>query len=273
MTTTDQSPVPSYTDLLRLDGKVFVVAGAGQGMGRQTSHALAQVGAKVVCVDMRDDLAKEIADEVDGIPWVGDVTDRADVERLLTDTLQQAGRLDGLVDIIGMATFLPFMQITDDLWDLDFRLCLKHAYLLAQVLGGHMMDNDGGSLVFTVSVSGLTSAPQHAAYGAAKAGLANLIISLAHEFGPHGVRVNGVSPGGTLTPRMIAGLSEHQKEISAQVSPLGRMGHTTDIAGAALFLSSPLASYITGHVLPVDGAVSSIYPYKPERTGQITGKP
>src|SRR6266550_6554268 len=100
MTSTDDSPVPQYLEQLRLDGRGFVVVGAGQGIGRQTCHALAQAGAKVFCVDNVEALAKEVADEVGGLAWSGDARDRGDVERSVDEAARAMGSIDGLVDIV-----------------------------------------------------------------------------------------------------------------------------------------------------------------------------
>ena len=103
MTSSDDSAVPSYVDLLRLDGRGFIVVGAGQGIGRQTSHALAQAGAKVFCIDSVAELADEVAAEVGGVAHVADARDRSSVERAVSAASSSLGRIDGLVDIVGMA--------------------------------------------------------------------------------------------------------------------------------------------------------------------------
>ena len=265
MTTADDSPVPDYLGRLRLDGRRYVVVGAGQGMGRQTCHALAQAGAaKIVCVDIDDERAKEIADEIGvGVPWVGDVTKRADAARLGADAMSALGRIDGFVDIVGMAKWASVLEIDDETWDWEFDMCLRHAYLLSQELGRQMVASGGGTMVFIASVSGLSAAPNHAAYGAAKAGLMAWVQSLAVELGPHAIRANAVAPGTILTPRMDAIFNEEQRKANASVSPLNRIGQTSDIAGAVLFLTSDLSSFISGRTVVVDGAVDAKFPYTP----------
>ncbi len=261
MTSSDNSPVPHYPDLLRLDGKGFVVVGAGQGMGRQTSHALVQCGARVVCVDIDADRAADIAEEVGGTPWSGDATARADVERLLDDSVSALGQVYGLVDIIGMAEWGFIVDMDDGVWDRQMAINLRHAYLLGQVFGRHMVASGEGSMVFIASASGMDGAPNHAAYGAAKAGLMAWVKSMAVEMGPHGVRANAVAPGAIATPRIMDMLSDAQRAHSSGNAPIGRMGLPADIAGAALFLSSPLAGYVSGRTLLVDGGVGAKFPY------------
>ena len=186
----DRSPVPDYQGLLRLGGRGFVVLGAGQGIGRQAAHALAGAGARVACVDLEADRAVAVAAEIDGVALTGDMTDRDQAERVLTDAAERLGGLYGVVDIIGMAQFSALLDVSDDEWAWHFDIVLRHAYLAVQ-LGGRLLA-DGGVMVFVASVSGLTSAPRHAAYGAAKAGLMSLVRTAAVELGPAGVRVNAV---------------------------------------------------------------------------------
>jgi NAD(P)-dependent dehydrogenase (short-subunit alcohol dehydrogenase family) len=262
VTTTDNTAVPDYQKLLRLDGKNYIVLGAGQGMGRQTSHALAQVGAKVFCVDLDKKLAEEIAAEVKGISYSADCTKREDMEKLVAQAEKQLGRIDGFVDIIGIAYWASILDTDDQKWDQQFDMVLRHAYLASQIAGRRMKETGGGTMVFIASVSGLSGAPMHAAYGAAKAGLMAWVQSLAVELGPFGIRANAVAPGATLTPRAKAFMIEQGKlEIQRANVPLGRMNEPSDIAGAALFLSMPISRQITGRTIVVDGGVDAKFPY------------
>ncbi len=261
MTSTDDTPIPSYGGMVRLDGHGFVVVGAGQGIGRHTAHALAQAGAKVFCIDNQENLAKEIADEVRGVPWVADARDRDDVERAVAEAQRALGRVHGLVDIVGMARWGDLLSTTDEDWDWTFGMVLRHAFLFSQEAGKLMTDAGGGTMVFVASVSGLTSAPRHAAYGAAKAGLMSWVRTLAVELGPKGVRANAVAPGVVWTPRISQLLDEEGRKAQEQNVPLRRVALPSDIASAILFLSSDLSSYVNGHTLVVDGGVSAKFPY------------
>jgi NAD(P)-dependent dehydrogenase (short-subunit alcohol dehydrogenase family) len=262
MTRTDDSEVPDYPGKLRLDGRHFVLIGAGQGIGRQAAHALSQSGAAVFCVDKDPDLADDIAEEVGGTAWSGDATQRADAERLYADAAGAAdGRIDGVVDIVGMAQYATLVDLTDELWDWHFDIVLRHAWLAMQLAGKAMAETGGGAMVFVASVSGTTAAPLHAAYGAAKAGLIGLVKSGAVELGPSGIRVNAVAPGVVWTPRVSGYLGEEGRARNARNAPLGRVALPADIAAALLFLVSDLSAYVTGQTLLVDGGVSAKFPY------------
>ncbi|HYZ92210.1 MAG TPA: SDR family oxidoreductase, partial [Actinomycetota bacterium] len=259
MTSTDSTPVPDYQNMLRLDGRRFVVVGAGQGIGRQASHALASSGAKLVCVDNRDDLAKEIADEVGGVPRVADATKRDDANETIDFAVSELGGLDGIVDIVGMARYVDAVETSDEDWNWTFDIVLKHAFVFSQAAAKAM--KDGGSMVFVASVSGISSAPRHAAYGSAKAALMSWVRSLAVELGPQKIRVNAVAPGVVWTPRISQFLGEKGRKLQSDNAPLGRVAEPADIASGILFLSSDLASYVTGQTLVVDGGVGVKFPY------------
>ena len=261
MTTTDDTLVPDYPGWLRLDGRRFVVLGAGQGIGRQSAHALASVGARVACVDVEASRSHEVADEVGGVAVVGDATRRPDAVRLFDDATAALDGLDGVVDIIGMARYASVLEVEDRDWDWQFDIVLRHVYLAVQLAGRRLAAHSGGVLAFVASVSGLTSAPNHAPYGAAKAGLMALVRSAAVELGPSGVRVNAVAPGVVWTPRVSALLGKEGEERNVANTPLRRVAQPADIAAALLFLCSDLASYVTGQTLVVDGGVGAKFPY------------
>lgn len=261
MTTPDDTEVPSYPDLLRLDGRGFVVVGAGQGIGRQTCHALGQAGATVFCIDNQENLAKEIADEVGGTPWVADARDRGEVSKAVAEARHALGRIHGLVDIVGMAKYGDILEVSDEDWDWTFGMNLRHAFLFSQEAGKAMAGDGGGVMTFVASASGLTSAPRHAPYGAAKAGLMNWVRTLAVELGPKNIRANALAPGGVLTPRVSQLVPEDAKKAAAQNVPLRRWAMPVDIASAILFLSSDLASFVNGVTLIVDGGVEAKFGY------------
>lgn len=263
MSRTDNSAVPDYAGLLRLDGRRFVVVGAGQGIGRQTTHALAGMGARVVCVDIDPDLAADVAAEVGGTPWTADARDRGEVERMVAGATAALGGIDGVVDIVGRSRYVGLLDpaADDEDWAYHHDEVLRHAWLVIQHAGRAMRDATGGVMVFVASVSGLTGAPMHAAYGAAKAGLMSLVRSAAVELGPLGIRVNAVAPGVVWTPRVSGYLGEEGRRRNSENAPLRRVAQPADIAGCLLFLASDLSAYVQGQTLVCDGGVSAKFPY------------
>lgn len=263
MVAADNSPVPNYLDLLRVDGRNFVVLGAGQGMGRQTCHALTQAGAnRIICVDIDDARASDIALEIGiGISWVGDVTKRDEAIRLGNFAQEQLGTIHGFVDIVGMARYSTLLELDDALWDWHFAMNLRHAWLAIQHATPLLEANGGGSMTFVASASGITSAPRHGAYGAAKAGLMSLVRTASVELGPKGIRVNAIAPGVVWTPRIGALLGEEGRARNAANAPLRRVAMPSNIASALLFLASDMAAYVSGQFLSVDGAVGAKFPF------------
>ena len=250
----ERSPVGNYANPASLEGRGFVVLGAGQGIGRQTCHALARAGARVFCVDRDPELAGAIAREVEGVACVADITARADVERVFAEAVGRFGdKLRGLVDIDGMADIRKLPDTDDASWNRNFDLNVRHAYLAIQI-GARAMAK-GGSMVFVSSISGTHSIENEVSYGAAKAALNHLVRCAAHELGPQNIRVNAVTPGFVRTPRLLAALNEDFWTGIKTYIPLRRAAEPSDIAKAILFLASDMSNYVTGAVIPIDGGL------------------
>jgi len=250
--------VPDYLSLLGLHGRGFVVLGAGQGIGEQVSHALAQAGASVLCVDRDDALSTRIAQAVGGLPCEADVTSRADMQRVFETARREFGRVHGVVDIIGVAGIKPLSAVDDDGWAQQFDIVLRHAFLAIQI-GGEMMAADGGGcMAFVGSMSGNRAVPNQSAYATSKAALHHLVRCAGVEYARRGVRVNAVAPGYVRTPRLNERLNEDAWHAIGQVIPIGRPATPAEIAGPLLFLVSDLSTHITGEVVAVDGGAGAV---------------
>jgi NAD(P)-dependent dehydrogenase (short-subunit alcohol dehydrogenase family) len=254
--TADSTPVPHYASMFSLEGRGFVVLGAGNGIGRQTAHALTQAGARVACVDREPSLAEHVAAEVHGTALTGDIIKRGDVERIFAEADKAIGPVTGLVDIVGMPHLGPLATLDDTRWASQFDLVLNHAFLAMQIGGGAIANAGGGSMVFVASIAGLVSLPGQSAYGAAKAALIHLVASMGKELGPSHVRVNAVAPGFVRTPRLNSMFSEDQWRQIGSLIPVGGPALPQEIAAPILFLSSDLASHVTGQTLAVDGGIA-----------------
>ena len=263
-----QTTVPDYLSLLRLDGRGFVLLGAGQGIGEQAAHALAQAGAKLLCVDRDELLARNIAEAVRGVPCAADVTSRADMQRVFDTARREFGRVQGVVDIIGVAGIKPLAAVDDASWAQQFDIVLRHAYLAIQI-GGEMMAADGGgSFAFVGSMSGNRAVPNQTAYAVSKAALHHLVRCAGAEYAPRKVRVNAVAPGYVRTPRLNQRLDEEAWSAISKVIPIGRPATPAEIAGPLLFLSSDLSAHITGEVMAVDGGAAVMAAFPDVKFGQ-----
>jgi NAD(P)-dependent dehydrogenase (short-subunit alcohol dehydrogenase family) len=254
----DETPVPDYPGLLRLDGRNFIVLGAGYGMGRQTAYALSQAGARVFCVDIEGERAKRVADEVGGIAWAADATDGEEAQALVAEARSAMGRIHGVVDVIGIARWGRIIGTSDEDWDWSHRMVARHGFNILRAAAPPMADDGGGCFTFVASISGISSAPNHGAYGAAKAALLSLVRTAAVELKEAKIRVNAVSPGSVATARIAL-------RNNTTLDGLTARGYAamSEIASALLFLSSDLASHVTGATLMVDGGAAVKYPFSP----------
>ena len=251
-------------DRFGLDGKAALVVGGGYGIGRETALLLAEAGARVAVADVDRERAASVADEVDGVAIVGDVTDPDGAWRVVDEAYEQLGGLERVANIVGLATFVEdVFAIDTEVWEHDLRMNLAHHLDVSRAAARHMIDDGtGGALALVASVSGIYGAARHAAYGAAKAGVMSLARAMASEWGPHGIRVNCVAPDVILTPRLVAGMDmpPDGPPIGAEVV-LGRWGRPEDIAGPLVFLLSELSSFMTGRTLVVDGGSMIHFPH------------
>ncbi|RYY41274.1 MAG: SDR family oxidoreductase [Sphingomonadales bacterium] len=250
------------TGLFGLAGKRFLVLGGGQGMGEATVRLLTALGAHVAIADRELERAERVAGAVQGVtamPIEVDVLDDAALVAAVGRVERELGPLDGMATVIGMAAWSSLLELEGDTWDLDHRRNLRYFFVAAQAVARSMVARGaGGSIVCTASVDGPRSAPFHASYGAAKAGLSNLVKTMTVEWAQRGIRANVVAPGAIITPR-IGHMGEREAEAFQRV-PMLRRGTVDEIASAIVFLLSDMARYITGQTLAVDGGFLAQYP-------------
>ncbi|MCP3732118.1 SDR family oxidoreductase [Sphingomonas sp. MG17] len=245
--------IPDFRSMLDLHGRRFVVLGAGEGIGIQVSHALAQCGARLLCVDIDGDRAKRIAEEIGGTAFVADVTDPVQVEAAFTEAARRLGGVDGLVDVIGMARIKPIVDMSPQ--DISWQLDIVYRHALYAIAAGAKAMVDGGTMAFVSSLAGERYVENQVLYGSAKAALNQLVRGAAAELGARGIRINAVAPGFIRTPRMLDLLGDGGWQALDGASPSGRSADPSEIASALLFLSSGLASHVTGVILPADGGM------------------
>lgn len=246
--------------LLGVEGKSFMVIGGGQGMGESTARYLAMAGANVAIVDLVAERAENVAQSVQhlgrrGVAIVGNVLDDSQVDRIVAEAEEKLGALDGMVAIVGAAAFESIIEMKPETWDFEFVRNLRYVFTTGRAVAANMIQRGvPGAIVCIASVDGLQGSPMHAAYGAAKAGLINLVQSMAAEWAEHSIRVNAIAPGHIVTPRLYD-TPARVEWYRTSVIPAKQRGTTDDIGKAALFLLSDLASYVTGVTLPVDGGL------------------
>jgi 3-oxoacyl-[acyl-carrier protein] reductase len=249
--------------MTRLLDRVAIVTGGGSGIGRAIAIAYAKEGADVVIVDVNLDGAEETAAAVSargrrGLVIRADVSDRSEVEAMVRFGLDELRRVDILVNVAGVMRPGHLLETTSDEWDQVLRVNLRSQFLCLQSVGRAMAAQGSGSIINVTSVLGSNARPGRGAYSASKAGVIMLTKTGAQELGPDGVRVNAIAPGSIQTPMTLSVSTppEDQKRKAAAI-PLRRRGEPRDLVGPALFLASDESSYVTGHVLTVDGGMTA----------------
>ena len=250
-----------------LQGKVAIVTGGANGIGRAIIGALVENGAHAVIVDVEEEAAARAAQEIaeaggSCISVPGDVTDAPAMEAMARNVYQRYGRIDILVNNAGINTKggrVPIHEYDTETWRRILDVDLTGLYLTSKAVIPAILDSGGGRIVNITSIAGLVPLRLQSAFVAAKAGVANLTRSMALELGPRGILVNAVAPGSTLTRGTQAlfygsdgAYSERAASLLAHI-PLGRPGTVDEIAAVVLFLVAPEASYVNGTVIPVDG--------------------
>ena len=249
---------------VELDGKVALVTGSAQGIGQAIADTLARNGARVVYSDLDADRAAAASHAGGGcLGFALDVGQPDSVVAGVARVLQEFGRVDILINNAGIGVPAAERKTIDEYsleaWDALLRIDLTGLFLMSREASRAMKTQKSGRIINIASVLGMVPARLQSAYIAAKAGVVNLTKSMALELAPHGVLVNAVAPGSTQTQgwqTWIRDAGSEAQDLHAKLMshiPLGRPGTTQEIADAVLFLAAPESSYITGHLLTVDG--------------------
>ncbi len=244
---------------LELTGRVAVVIGGTSGIGRAIAHGLAEAGADVVPTSRRREQVEAAAGEIEergrrSLRVASDVGDRDSLQKVLDLCLETFGKVDILVNSAGRTKRAPTLDFTEEDWDAILETNLTGTLRACQVFGRHMLERGYGRIINIASLSSFVALFEVAAYSASKAAVASLTKSLAVEWASQGVCVNAIAPGvfRTALNQKLLDETERGREFLLR-TPMRRFGRVEELAGAAVFLASDAASFITGEVLVVDG--------------------
>jgi len=256
-------PQPSQDTLFSVKDQVVMVSGASRGIGRAIAEGFATRGARVVITGRLAETIAQTAREI--CPAGGDVRakvcDVADVQaigRVVGEVINEFGRIDTLVNCAGVNKRMKVENYSEEVYDFITNINIRGAFFMAQAVGRQMIRARGGSQINIDSLNSHRPLNRVAPYAMSKAAMSHMTRSMAMEWGPHGVRVNAIAPGFTMTElgRPLWEDNEEMNQWRQQNTPLRRMGQPKDMVGAAIFLASKASSYITGQILYVDGGTS-----------------
>ncbi len=248
----------------RLDERVALVTGGGNGIGRAFAHALGEAGASVAVVDLKAEAAESVAHElsekgIDTMAVTADVSRQGDIERMVDTVINRWGRLTIGVNNAGVAGWFDAETMPEEEWDNIMDLNLKGVFLCCQSEALAMLKTGYGKIINTASMSAhIVNIPQHqAAYNISKAGVVHLTRSLAAEWADRGVRVNSISPGYTRTELVDQFIKEpigkEKLPVWLSLTPMDQLGEVTDLQGAVVYLASSVSDFMTGQDMIIDG--------------------
>jgi len=244
---------------MSISGKIALVTGAAQGIGREIAFALATDGADVAICDVNLEAAQKTAAEIEGkgrksLAIKANVASSADVTAMIEQVVEKFGRIDILVNNAGITRDGLILRMKDEDWDLVLSINLKGAFLCTKSALKYMTKQRAGTIINIASIVGAMGNAGQANYVASKAGLIGLTKTIAREYANRGITSNAVAPG-FIETAMTQALPENVRQELAKQIPMGKLGTPGDVANAVRFLASPWASYISGQVIHVNGGM------------------
>lgn len=249
---------------MKLEGRVAVITGAGQGLGRAYAHRFVQEGAHVVVADVQEDKARNVVQEVQDLGGKGlalkvDVSDLESVRTMFDQTIERFGQVDVLINnasIFSTIKMKPFEEITLEEWNRLMAVNLTGSFLCCQAVSPHMRERKQGRIINISSGVVLMGRPFYAHYVASKAGIVGLTRALAKELGGDNITINAITPGPTETEVPRETVSPEQAKAMIEAQAIHRRETAEDLVGVAVFLASEDSRFITGQVINVDGGLN-----------------
>jgi len=246
---------PKFCDLR---GKVAIITGAKQGMGRTHALVLAKAGAKVVVSDTSKEDCQIVADEIkkqkgEAIAVKCDISNKQEVDNLIKEALNKFKKIDILVNNAGIFPFQPFLEMTEKDFMRVIDINLKGYFLCSQAVAKEMAKQKSGSIINISSIASIKGFSGLSHYCASKGGIMAMTKALALELAPMGIRINDIDPGAIETPGATGGADKKGNESMVSTVPMKRWGKPEEISNAVLFLASDESSYMTGSAMIIDG--------------------
>ena len=247
-----------YDKSFRLDGRIALITGAAQGIGKAISVLFAEKGADLILVDLNEEELNKAAKEITrmgrkAVPMAVDLTVKDSCRSVAEESVKACGRVDILVNNAGVALLESAETITEEYWDTTMAINLKVPFLLSQAVGREMIKRKAGNIINIASQAGIIALERHLAYCTSKAAIIEMTKVLALEWGKYGINVNAISPTVVLTELGKKAWAGEVGESFKKSIPIGRFADPEEIAACALFLASDAARMITGSNLVIDG--------------------
>ena len=251
---------------MKLKEKVALVTGAGAGIGKAIAISFAKEGANIILNDVNKENAIQVAGEIKKLGrkcevHIVDVGHYESVKKMTEEVIKSFGRIDILVNNAGIASRTPAEKITEKIWHKVININLNGVFFCSKAVGTHMIERRNGNIINISSMAGIAAIPNDLPYVASKHGVIGITRALAIEWAKYNIRVNCICPGLTITPLVEMVSAKEPKLFSERIEriPLGRPATPNDQAQVAMFLASDESSYVTGHVIPVDGGMSALF--------------